>query len=215
MTRPPDNETAMRRRHPLRLTAALLLMALAAGCARQAPLPEGERAAGQWQAQEARIESLDTWQLAGKAGLRTPEDSTSANLDWSQHPHYYRLLISGPFGGGRTTLEGREGRFSLTTSEGRFEAETPEALMEQQLGWSLPLGALSDWIRGLPGDASDYRLEEDELGFPARLEQDGWKVDYRDWLHTDGLWLPRRLVMTYGDLRVTLVVNDWRPVVDE
>ncbi|MDY7115950.1 lipoprotein insertase outer membrane protein LolB [Halomonas sp. SSL-5] len=205
----------MPRRHPLRLTATLLLMALAAGCARQAPLPMGERGPGQWQAQQARIEALDTWQLAGKAGLRTPEDSTSANLDWSQHPHYYRLLISGPFGSGRSTLEGREGRFSLTTSEGRFEAATPEALMEQQLGWSLPLGALSDWIRGLPGDGSEHRLEEDELGFPARLEQDGWEVDYRDWTRTDGLWLPRRLVMSYGELRVTLVVNEWRPVVDE
>lgn len=204
----------MRRQPSLLITTALLL-ALIAGCARQAPQPEGERTSGQWQAQQSRMESLDTWQLAGKAGLRTPEDSTSANLDWSQHPHYYRLLISGPFGSGRSTLEGREGRFSLTTSEGRFEAETPEALMEQQLGWSLPLGALSDWVRGLPGDGSSYRLEKDALGFPARLRQAGWEIAYRDWTYTDRLWLPRRLVMHYGDLRVTLVINEWRPVVDD
>ncbi|MFP4262851.1 MAG: lipoprotein insertase outer membrane protein LolB [Halomonas sp.] len=202
----------MRYHTPLRLTAVLLLLALAAGCARQQPLPEGERAAGQWQEQAERVEALESWQLAGKAGLRTPEDSTSANLDWRQTPHHYRLLISGPFGGGRTTLEGREGRFSLTNAEGRFEADTPEALMEEQLGWSLPLGALSDWIRGLPGDDSEHRLEEDERGFPARLEQDGWEIEYRDWLLVDDLWLPRRLVMTYDELRVTLVVNDWRPL---
>ncbi|TDB03022.1 lipoprotein insertase outer membrane protein LolB [Halomonas marinisediminis] len=202
-------------RHYSPLVIATLLLTLVAGCARQAPLPEGERASGQWQTQQQRLEALDTWRLAGKAGLRTPEDSTSANLDWSQHPHYYRLLISGPFGSGRSTLEGREGRFSMTTSEGRFEAETPEALMEQQLGWSLPLGALSDWVRGLPGDGHPYRLEKDELGFPARLQQAGWEIDYRDWTHTDGLWLPRRLVMHYGDLRVTLVINEWRPVIDD
>ena len=205
----------MRYPFPLRLIAALLLLTLAAGCARQAPLPEGQRAAGQWQAQVERVEALETWQLAGKVGLRTPEDSTSATLDWSQYPHYYRLLISGPFGGGRTTLEGREGRFSLTNAEGRFEAETPEALMEAQLGWSLPLGALSRWVRGLPGEASAHRLERDELGFPARLEQDGWEIAYRDWTRGEGLWLPRRLVMTYGELRVTLVVNEWRPGDDE
>ncbi|MDN3522452.1 lipoprotein insertase outer membrane protein LolB [Halomonas ramblicola] len=198
-----------------RLPAMLLALALLVGCAGPAPVPEGERAAGQWQAQAERLAALDTWMLAGKAGLRTPEESTSANLDWSQHPHYYRLLISGPFGSGRSTLEGRQGRFSLTTAEGRFEAESPEALMEQRLGWSLPLGALTDWIRGLPGEGGDYDLEEDELGFPATLEQDGWHVEYRDWTRAEGLWLPRRLVMTYGDLRVTLVVNDWRPVVDD
>jgi outer membrane lipoprotein LolB len=198
-----------------RLLIALLALALLAGCAGRAPLPDGERAEGQWQAQADRLEALDTWILVARVGLRTAQDATSANLDWSQHPHYYRMLLSGPFGSGRSTLEGREGRFSLTTSEGRFEAETPEALMEEQLGWSLPVGALADWVRGVPGTSSDYRLEEDELGFPQRLEQDGWEIEYRDWIQAADLWLPRRLVMTYGDLRVTLVVTDWRPVVDD
>ncbi|MCH4561584.1 MULTISPECIES: lipoprotein insertase outer membrane protein LolB [Halomonas] len=200
---------------PLRRLTPLLILALLAGCAGRAPAPDGDRAAGQWEAQTTRLERLDTWVLAGKAGLRTPEESTSANLDWSQHPHYYRLLISGPFGSGRSTLEGREGRFSLTTSEGRFEAQTPEALMEQQLGWSLPVSALSDWIRGLPSETSAHQLERDDLGFPLRLRQDGWQIDYRDWILVEGLWLPRRLVMEIDELRVTLVVTDWRPVVDD
>lgn len=199
----------------LRLLIPLLALALLAGCAGRAPAPEGARAAGQWQAQTERLTELDTWVLVGKVGLRTPEESTSANLDWSQHPHYYRLLISGPFGSGRSTLEGREGRFSLTTGEGRFEAETPEALMEQQLGWSLPVSALSDWIRGLPAEDSAHRLEKDEMGFPLRLEQDGWEIEYRAWERVAELWLPRRLVMTYDDLRVTLVVTDWRPALDD
>jgi outer membrane lipoprotein LolB len=199
----------------LRLTIALLILTLLVGCAGRAPVPDGERAEGQWEAQSERIQALDTWILVGKAGLRTPDESTSANLDWSQHPHYYRLLISGPFGSGRSTLEGREGRFSLTTAEGRFEAETPEALMEQQLGWSLPVSALSDWIRGMPSPDSDHTMARDDLGFPLRLEQDGWQIDYRDWVHAEGLWLPRRMVMEIDDFRVTLVVTDWRPVVDD
>lgn len=198
-----------------RLLTPLLILALLAGCAGRAPAPESERAAGQWQAQAERLAKLDTWVLVGKVGLRTPEESTSANLDWSQHPHYYRLLISGPFGSGRSTLEGREGRFSMSTPEGRWEAETPEALMEQQLGWSLPVSSLSDWIRGVPAEDTPHRLEKDALGFPLRLEQDGWEIAYRDWTHVADLWLPRRLVMTYDDLRVTLVVTDWRPALDD
>ncbi|SFU87020.1 lipoprotein insertase outer membrane protein LolB [Halomonas korlensis] len=193
----------------------LLIVALLAGCAGRAPAPGGERASGQWSAQKDRLEALDTWVLIGKASLRTPEDATSANLDWNQTSHYYRLLISGPFGSGRSTLEGREGRFSLSTAEGRFEAETPEALMEEQLGWSLPVSSLSDWIRGLPAEQSEHRLEKDALGFPATLHQDGWTIDYRDWMRVEGLWLPRRLVMEYDELRVVLVVTDWQPQLDE
>lgn len=185
------------------------LLALA-GCASQAPIDEGGRQAGQWERQQADVEAFDTWTLVGKAGLRTPQENTSANLDWNQHPHYFRMLISGPFGGGRNVLEGREGRFSLTNSDGRFEAETPEALMEEQLGWALPVSAMPDWVRGLPGDHASYHLETDELGFPSFLQQDGWDIDYRDWEQVEGMWLPRRLVMTYGDVRITLVVNQWQ-----
>ncbi|AVI62845.1 lipoprotein insertase outer membrane protein LolB [Halomonas sp. GFAJ-1] len=189
---------------------SIALLALA-GCASQAPVDESGRQAGQWERQQADVEAFDTWTMAGKAGLRTPDESTSANLDWNQHPHYFRMLISGPFGGGRSVLEGREGRFSLTTSDGRFEAETPEALMEEQLGWSLPVSAMPDWVRGLPGDHASYQMETDELGYPNFLQQDGWEIDYRDWEQVEGMWLPRRLVMNYGDVRITLVVNQWRP----
>ncbi|MCC4291138.1 lipoprotein insertase outer membrane protein LolB [Vreelandella aquamarina] len=193
-----------------RLWVAALAVATLAGCASQAPMDEGGRQAGQWERQQADVEAFESWILVGKAGLRTPEEDTSANLDWNQTPYYFRMLISGPFGGGRSVLEGREGRFSLTTSEGRFEAETPEALMEEQLGWSLPVRAMPDWVRGLPGDHASYQLETDELGFPSHLQQDGWEIDYRDWEQAEGMWLPRRLVMNYGDVRITLVVNQWQ-----
>ncbi|QPI65275.1 lipoprotein insertase outer membrane protein LolB [Vreelandella venusta] len=191
------------------LLAGIALLTLA-GCATQTPVDDGGRQAGQWERQQTDVEAFDTWTLVGKAGLRTPQENTSANLDWNQHPHYFRMLISGPFGGGRSVLEGREGRFSLTTSDGRFEAETPEALMEEQLGWSLPVRAMPDWVRGLPGEHASYQLETDELGFPNHLQQDGWEIDYRDWEQVEGMWLPRRLVMNYGDLRITLVVNQWQ-----
>lgn len=194
-----------------RLTAVAMTLLLLGGCATPTPTDESGRQAGQWETQKSDVEALDTWSLVGKVGLRTPSESTSANLDWSQYPHYFRMLISGPFGGGRTVLEGRDGRFSLSNSDGRFEAETPEALMEAQLGWSLPLRALPDWVRGLPDDNSAYQLETDEYGFPLHLKQDGWEIDYRDWEQVGSLWLPRRLAMQYGKMRITLVVNRWQP----
>jgi outer membrane lipoprotein LolB len=193
-----------------RLWLAGFALLLLAGCASQGPIDESGRQAGQWERQQAEVEAFDTWTLVGKAGLRTSQENISANLDWNQTPYYFRMLISGPFGGGRNVLEGREGRFSLTNSDGRFEAETPEALMEEQLGWSLPVSAMPDWVRGLPGEHGNYQLESDELGFPSHLAQDGWEIDYRDWEQFEGMWLPRRLIMNYDDVRITLVVNQWQ-----
>lgn len=200
-------------RRPIRslLPSLALTLLLIGGCATRGQAPEAPRAADDWQAQKVRLEAMQTWELTGKAGLRTPEDSTSANLDWNQTPYHFRMLLSGPFGSGRSVLEGREGRVSLTTGEGRFEAESPEALMNQQLGWSLPVAALGDWVRGLPADDSPHRMSRDARGFPERLEQDGWTIDYQDWMRAEDLWLPRRMKMQYGDLNVTLVVTRWQP----
>lgn len=193
-----------------RLWVLGLALLFLAGCASQSPVDESGRQAGQWERQQGDVAAFETWTLVGKAGLRTPQENVSANLDWNQTPYYFRMLISGPFGGGRNVLEGREGRFSLSNSDGRFEAETPEALMEEQLGWSLPVSAMPDWVRGLPGENDNYQMETDELGFPSHLTQDGWEIDYRDWEQFEGMWLPRRLIMNYDDVRITLVVNQWQ-----
>ncbi|MDR5859668.1 lipoprotein localization protein LolB [Halomonas eurihalina] len=205
----------MQRRHSIQLTCLAMALILLAGCASRAPTPDTQRTTGQWDAQQEHLAELQDWKLQGKAGLRTPQDSTSANLDWLQTPYYFRILLSGPFGSGRSVLEGREGRVSLTTGEGRAEAESPQALMQQELGWSLPVSALTDWIRGLPANDRPHQLEKDELGFPAHLEQDGWEIDYRDWSRVGELWLPRRMKLTYDDLVVTLVVTRWQPEPDE
>ncbi|MGQ7247689.1 lipoprotein insertase outer membrane protein LolB [Halomonas sp. V046] len=197
---------------PLRLTAAACCIALLAGCATTsdtAPLSQ-TRSDGQWQQQLTEVKAFSSWNLTGKVGLRSPDDSTSANLDWRQTPYHYRLLVTGPMGAGRSTLEGRDGRVSLTTNEGRFEADSPEALMEERLGWSLPVSSLTDWVRGLPAEGEPFDTTKDNLGFPATLAQSGWDIEYRGWDNVDGLWMPNRLIMTYGDLRATLVVNQWQ-----
>lgn len=202
----------------LRLSIGALCLAVLAGCATPGTTttPQStERSTGQWQEQLNEVEEFSSWSLIGKVGLRTPEDSTSANLDWRQTPYQYRLLVTGPMGAGRSTLEGRAGRVSLTTSEGRFEADSPEALMEQELGWSLPVSSLSDWVRGLPAEGEPHESSEDSLGFPATLSQAGWEIEYRSWQNVDGVWLPQKLVMNYDDLRATLVVNQWQALNDE
>ncbi|APX93702.1 lipoprotein localization factor LolB [Halomonas sp. 1513] len=190
--------------------ALILTLLILAGCATRAPDPDALAERGEWGEQRSAVEALERWRLAGRVGIRAPGDSTTANLDWLQRPHYYRLLLSGPFGAGTSILEGRDGQVSLTTNQGRFEAESPEALMEEQLGWALPVSALDHWVRGLPDPDSRHDLDHDDQGFPELLRQDGWEIEYRDWIDTETLWLPRRLIMTFDEIRVTLVVNEWR-----
>lgn len=186
-------------------------LTLLSGCAFHPATPAPERPCGDWPRQQSRLETLTQWTLAGKVAVRTPQEQRSANYDWRQQQDQYRMMISGPFGVGRNTLQGHPGAVELSNSDGTFQAATPEALMAQRMGWSLPISSLHDWIRGLPSPQSSHSMTHDACGFPDTLQQDGWTIQYTRWDYADGYWLPGRLKMSYEDLSATLVVNEWHP----
>ena len=121
------------------LGPALLAMTLVlSGCASQMASDNAgdlTRSDGDWQQQDAQLAALTHWQLAGKVGIRTPEEGHSANLDWQQDGDDYHMLITGPLGAGRTTLVRDADGVRLSSSEGDFEAPDAESLMLAQLGW--------------------------------------------------------------------------------
>lgn len=86
----------------------------------------------------------------------------------------------------------------------------PDALVEQLLGWRLPVAGLADWIEGRPSAGRPARTE----GEPGRLsviEQDGWLIRIAE--HT-AAGSPRLLTMERAPtaraqgLRVRLVLED-------
>ena len=57
----------------------------------------------------------------------------------------------------------------------------------------------------------DIRLTLDSDSRLARLEQDGWDVEYSSYAQQDGYWLPERLKLHGENLDVTLVIKSWQP----
>lgn len=198
----------------LRHLIVFSLIALLAGCAgftsREALQGEGNPT--QWKAHKQQISQLDGWQISGKIGIRAPRDSGSATLFWLQRQDYYDIRLSGPLGGGAARLTGRPGDILLeVANRGRYQAESPEALLREQLRLELPVSNLLWWIRGLPAPDSRSRLTLDGDSHLARLEQDGWQVEYQRYTQQNGYALPERLKLYGQDLEVTLVIKDWQP----
>ncbi len=77
-----------------------------------------------------------------------------------------------------------------TATRPNDEAQSPEALLEEQLGWKLPVSHLVWWVRGLPAPDSKSRLGLDNDSRLATLEQDGWQVEYLSYTEQNGYWLP-------------------------
>lgn len=198
----------------LRHLIAIGCLALLSGCAglTSHETLSGQGDPAQWQAHKAQASQLNGWQISGKVGIRSPRESGSATLFWLQRQDYFDIRLAGPMGRGAARLTGRPGAVSLdAANQGQFQAESAEALLQQQLGWSLPVAHLFWWIRGLPAEDSKSRLTLDSESRLAKLEQDDWQVEYLSYVEQNGYWLPERMKLHGANLDITLVIKDWQP----
>ena len=198
----------------LRHLIAIGCLALLSGCAglTSHETLSGQGNPAQWQAHKTQASQLNGWQISGKVGIRSPRESGSATLFWLQRQDYFDIRLAGPMGRGAARLTGRPGAVSLdAANQGQFQAESAEALLQQQLGWSLPVAHLFWWIRGLPAEDSKSRLTLDSESRLAKLEQDDWQVEYLSYAEQNGYWLPERMKLHGANLDITLVIKDWQP----
>jgi outer membrane lipoprotein LolB len=49
----------------------------------------------------------------------------------------------------------------------------------------------------------------DGQGLPAQLDQDGWKIEYRDWYGDLAPPMPRKVFASRGDARVKMAIDHW------
>lgn len=149
------------------------------------------------------------FQLTGKVGVRTPNQSGSAFYAWGQQDNRFSIDLSGALGIGQTTIESNGTHFVLQNANtGRLEADQPETLLEQATGWRAPISLLPKWIMGLPDQRSSPATYDAKQRLQTLTEQ-GWSVrfDYAD----DQAIRPSKLVMIQplesGETRVTLTIQ--------
>ncbi len=196
----------------LLLASTLLLLAGCSLSPSHETVQHGQGDTGRWQQHKEQIQAIDGWQISGKLGIRTASDSGSATLFWLQRQGYFDIRLAGPLAVGSARLRGREDDVVLDlSSQGSFHADSAEDLLEKGLGWRLPVSYLLWWVRGLPAPASPSRIILDGSSQLAQLEQDGWQVDYLDYLEQDGFSLPARVKLSGHNLQITLVIKDWQP----
>ena len=166
-----------------------------------------------WQTHAEELSRLRSWSLHGTLAVRPAGgDASRVTMRWRQSPDSYFVRFMGPLGVGLFEVEG-----SATAVEARFpdgrrtSAASPEALLEREIGWSVPLLGLRYWIVGAPvPDVAPSKVELDDRGRLARLEQAGWTVVYERYGALDGLPLPERIRFSNASVDATVVVRRWK-----
>ena len=166
-----------------------------------------------WSERQQQLAQLQRWSFSGRLAIKDANDeSWSASLRWQQDGDSYDIQLSGAFGQGAARLSGHDGYAVIEMAEhSALTANSAEALMQQQLGWSMPVQGLKYWLLGMPVPGSVVGQSAfNEVGRLQSLQQSGWQVRYRDYLDVDGLELPRKLELENPQLRARLVIDSWQ-----
>ena len=165
-----------------------------------------------WSERKNLLSSITHWQLSGRFGAKTKDDSWSGSISWSQQQQQYNIKLSGPLATGSVEINGDEHYSELTISdEESYGASNAEELLELHTGLRLPMNNLKYWLLGLPSPKGlEDNVEFDEYGRLKTVAQQGWTVTFRRYAHVNNIELPNKIFLINHEFDVRLVIQDWR-----
>ena len=137
----------------------LLLISLA-GCT---SLPDGPDQQVDLPAQLEALKQVNDWKIQGKMALRDNQQAVSANLLWKARPGDVHFRLTNTLGITLVNLQQQQNTVTLEADDKTFEGDDASRLIEQVTGWQVPVTALLNWVKGLPGPTDRYTLNEKGL----------------------------------------------------
>jgi outer membrane lipoprotein LolB len=204
---------------PIRLLAVALPLLLAACVHREQvrpapPKPDYTVLLDQQRAREHLLATTDHWVLQGKLGVSGPVDGKtqggSGTLTWTQNGDSYQFEVHGPVGSKSFRLSVTpDGALLEGVDGGPQRSPDPESLVQNVLGWHVPIHDLRAWVLGLRADSGPAELKFGDDGLLTQLTQDGWTVSYPAWDRTRRPVVPTKVFAENPPYKVKLSVESW------
>lgn len=194
---------------------ALIAVTLLSSCAfiqnkEQPPIPNVSAALLNKQHLQA-IEAIHQFTIKGRLAVITQPKNHSARLKWQHDMDNDHIDIYTPLGGKVAEIEKTARSVTLTDNKNKtLSADNVESLTEKTLGFELPLSGLKSWALGRPhnqGLASS--MTWDAYGHIKTLQQNGWHIQYKNYIEQDGYALPKKIFLKNDKLTIKLIVDNW------
>lgn len=190
----------------LRGLVVLALVVTVAACATRE-----SRLDGAWVAERnAWFERHPEWRVSGRAALRDGARGGSLSFTWRARGEYHEVRLRTVTGGRQWRLTFRPGHARLEGSDMSVaEAAAPEGLVEEAVGWPIPVSDLAWWIRGLL-PPHNRRAEYARDGTLKSVAHAPWELEYHRFEEVEGQLMPVSMEAESGSYRVRLVLKGWQ-----
>ncbi len=157
----------------------------------------------------------DTVTLSGRLSMRYAHDgkpkSVQGKFLWSQARTTTQIELYSPLGQTIARIAIAPGRATLEPARGDLRvAADADALIEEVLGWSLPVGGLRYWMQGFVR-SGERMLEAVRPGGPQAFSSNGWQIRVVDWQQAGAVAVPKRIDLERSEtMALRIVIDEWR-----
>ncbi|TAN73356.1 MAG: outer membrane lipoprotein LolB [Gallionella sp.] len=147
--------------------------------------------------------------LNGRIAVKYDGAHHSAGLRWTHRAQSDEILLLAPLGQTAARVYSDARSATLDDGDKHYRADDAESLMQQALGWYLPVDGLRHWVLGLAAAESPAKIERGDNGQITVLHQNGWEVRYLRYADSRPDSMPTRLQLSREDLQVQLLIDEW------
>lgn len=201
------------KRRLMRLLPVASLLLTACGLHNQPQKPDQSPTALQWHQHQQAVEKITQYQTRGAFAWLSDRQKVYARFNWQQTaPDRYRLLLTNPLGSTELQLDQQGQVAQIVDNKGkRYVSHDAAQMISQLTGMTIPLSNLRQWMMGLPGEATDFKLDDQyrlrEVNFSEEGKQ--WHVTYLGYHSEQNPQLPSNIELQQGDQRIKLKMDSW------
>jgi|GEM_PF-5699662 len=182
-----------------------------------------------------QLNEFNNWIITGRIGVKGSKGAFTGSFNWVQLHDTFSITVNGPLGQGTTTIQGNSLEVTLKNGKtGEISRGNPYTLMNQALGWSLPMQDIKQWIKGHPGDemaklkvtknnrtlfdnktptSTSTEINLNSENTLALLEQGEWRFEYNKYKPYDNsvynVSLPHKIIASKTNLTLTFIIKNW------
>ena len=160
---------------------------------------------------QSELTNISDWKISGVIGVKYNGKADSANYIWQQKGDNFYIKIYGPLGVGAVEIQGDKNSIELTDSDGKKTAsDNVESLLNQKLGWSVPVNGLVYWVKGIAQPKTQKQTKYNRQNLLENLQQDGWNIEYKNYkLISSKYPLPSKVFMSRNDITIKVIIKSW------
>lgn len=145
----------------------------------------------------------------GRVAVKQGERRHSMGVRWVHRAGEDELLLLAPLGKTVARIHRDAQKATLDASGKQYTALDMETLMQDVLGWQLPLSGLRYWVMAMPSLDDEFHIERAANGQVSLLRQQDWEISYSRYAADTPDALPLRLKLQRDGMEVLLLIDEW------